>query len=294
MKVNRNQGVKWSYLAVNNKLDELKADIMRAVVKDIELNGREYHPNSWTAHALNFVRSTLKQQPEAYFNIFNEGGNSKLPFLSYSTLPGVNCPGAGACLSEGYCYSFKAWRYPAAYFRQLQNTILERQRPELIASELKRIINKKAYSGRRVDLRLYVDGDFPNLDIMRFWFNTLEALPRVAAYGYSKSIHLFIDYIKLYKVPGNYALNGSGGGLYDSRIKEIQNEAFYRGNFESYQLDSNKSATKLTRDEKQQIRKAYNEKIFICPGLCGNCTSAGHACGSLDKFKNIKIVTPIH
>ena len=54
-------------------------------------------------------------------------GNSKLPFLSWSTLPGVNCPGAGDCWLDGtgFCYSPKSWRYPAAFARQLQNTILE-------------------------------------------------------------------------------------------------------------------------------------------------------------------------
>ena len=48
-------------------------------------------------------------------------GNVKLPFLSFSTLPGVTCPGASSCLD--YCYSFKAWRQPAAFFRQVQNTL---------------------------------------------------------------------------------------------------------------------------------------------------------------------------
>ena len=49
-------------------------------------------------------------------------GNGKLPFLSFSTLPAVTCPGAGDCLV--YCYSYKAWRQPAAFFRQVQNTLL--------------------------------------------------------------------------------------------------------------------------------------------------------------------------
>lgn len=294
MKVNRQQAQKWSYLAANLKLDQLRNEIIKEVAASMAINGREYHSNSWTAHSLNFVRSVLSKDPKAYFNIFQEG-NSKLPFLSYSTLPGVNCPGAGACLSEGYCYSFKAWRYPAAYFRQLQNTILERTRPDLIKAELKRIISTPKFANRRVDLRLYVDGDFPNLDIMRFWFQTLEALPRVAAYGYSKSIHLFIDYVKLYRVPNNYALNGSGGGIYDNRINELKDQHFFRGNFEGYQLKSGlKGASKITKQDRAEIRAAYKEKIFICPGPCGTCTSAGHACGNLDQFKNIKIVTPLH
>jgi hypothetical protein len=42
------------------------------------------------------------------FSIFALGGNSKLPFVSFSTLPGVTCPGAGDCID--FCYSYRAWR----------------------------------------------------------------------------------------------------------------------------------------------------------------------------------------
>ena len=46
------------------------------------------------------------------FTVFARG-NSKLPFLAWSSLPGRGfCHGAGACLD--FCYSFKAHRYPAA------------------------------------------------------------------------------------------------------------------------------------------------------------------------------------
>lgn len=59
-------------------------------------------------------------------------GNNKLPFAAYSELPMATCPGAGACgvynLTNdgrlgGYCYSFKAWRYPQAFARQFLNTL---------------------------------------------------------------------------------------------------------------------------------------------------------------------------
>ena len=39
-------------------------------------------------------------------NIFVEG-NSKLPFWSFSTLPGADCPGAGECCAHGWrCQQF--------------------------------------------------------------------------------------------------------------------------------------------------------------------------------------------
>ena len=56
------------------------------------------------------------------YSIFVKG-NQKLPFWAFSDLPAITCPGAGECLK--WCYSFKAWRYPAAYFRQLQKKIMK-------------------------------------------------------------------------------------------------------------------------------------------------------------------------
>lgn len=294
MNINKKEALHYSFLAVND-CDQLKFEIMQKVTKSIAENGREYHPNSWTAHALNFIRCFQGDSFKPYFQIFSLDGNNKLPFLSFSTLPGVNCPGAGACLSEGFCYSFKAWRYPAAFFRQLQNTILERQFPGIIKKEFERVMDQPKFKNRRVDFRLYVDGDFPNLDIMHFWFSLLGKHSRVAAYGYSKSLHLFKEYLKLYKVPENYALNASGGGKFDELMRDLKKEDFYRGTFSSYQLtNGSKKAIDLTKEDKKEIRKSFKNKVFICPGPCGDCTSIGHACGNLDTFKNVDIITPIH
>ena len=63
----------------------------------------------------------LKDGEKLPFSVFTVG-NMKLPFLNFSTLPAVTCSGAGSCLN--WCYSFKAWRYPSAFFRQCQNTLL--------------------------------------------------------------------------------------------------------------------------------------------------------------------------
>lgn len=61
-------------------------------------------------------------------------GNGKLPFAAYSTAPMASCPGAGGCATnvnpsteklKGYCYSFKAWRYPDAFARQFRNLLAE-------------------------------------------------------------------------------------------------------------------------------------------------------------------------
>ena len=82
-------------------------------VKNIGMCTNEYYMIKF----LNWLKYGGKL-PQAVFTI----GNKKLPCLSFSTLPGVTCSGAGVCLD--YCYSFKAWRQPGAFFRQVQNTLL--------------------------------------------------------------------------------------------------------------------------------------------------------------------------
>ena len=57
---------------------------------------------------------------------------------------------------------------------------------------------------------------------------------------------------------------------------------FVRGNFTA------------VKGKISEIRNQFKKKIFICPGECGTCTSAGHACGNNTIFKNMEIVIPIH
>ena len=104
--------------------------------------GMRQQPNTWenSAYKLRqFIQWKVKTPP---FSIFAEKGNSKLgpSIVAFSSLPGFDCPGAGACLfydrgefAKGWCYSFKAWRYPLAFFRQLQNSWLLRNEREKVA-----------------------------------------------------------------------------------------------------------------------------------------------------------------
>jgi len=157
-------------------------------------------------------------------------GNSKLPYLAFSTLPGVTCPGAGECLTApgnkpsttrrmngGWCYSFKAWRYPAAFFRQLGNTLLLRSPKG--RDYIARCFASWAESDARIKggetVRLYVDGDIDSLETLRFWMDNCIRHPHVRAYGYSKSWHIFLQYQKLgYQWPTNYVLNLSAGSKF--------------------------------------------------------------------------------
>ena len=208
-------------------------------------------------------------------------GNSKLPFLSFSNLPVINCPGAGDCLN--YCYSLKAWRYPSAFFRQLQNTILMKDF-NIIEQELIKVINTNKFKDvKKIDFRLYVDGDFKNINDLKNWMNLLKNNARVNAYGYSKSLNIFKELIdQEFNFPANYVLNLSNGGKFDYLKPIIQAQRFTRGNFTAI------------RGTKETIRKQFKKKVFICPGLCGSCTKIGHACGNNDTFKDFEIVIPIH
>lgn len=206
------------------------------------------------------------------FTIFTKG-NSKLPFYSFSTLPAINCPGAGECLT--FCYSFKAWRYPAAYFRQLQNTILERYASDHI---LQSVLKLKHGS----TIRLYVDGDI-NPHNVEFWKDTFNNhAPDLNVYGYSKSLALIVEHAENW--PKNWLLNLSSGHNATPQIeREYSQLPFVRGSFRAIHatgknaIERNKNAAKLYRE------KTGEKRVFACPSKCGNCMANGkHACGNTD------------
>ena len=244
------------------------------------------------------------------FKLF-QPGNGKLPFLSWSTLPGFNCPGAGSCWIlkdnkfSGWCYSVKAWRYPAAYLRQLQNTVLE-QTPagrQIIKQELKKELQRPIYRGLdSIPLRLYVDGDFSSLELLRWWLDLAKEFKQLKIYGYSKSLHLFEELERSgYEWPTNYALNGSSGSKYEATAthRAAKELPIWRGDFSAVPVSAKTlkswKSGKLTRAAAQEIRSSYpDQKVFICPGLCGSCTSKGHACGDQERFNNTTIVIPQH
>lgn len=217
--------------------------------------------------------------------IIKADGNSKLPFYAFSSLPGVTCPGAGECLK--FCYSFRAWRYPDAFARQIQNAFLMRFYPDTIRSAFNAIPDG-------ADFRLYVDGDFSSVSDVSFWFSLLLSRPSIKAYGYSKSFAELLSYVGTY--PSNYALNVSSGHNHSvdtvSRIKALP---ITRGEFRAvsvgFKVKSNMHGTKAVNDA---LRIKSNERIFPCPGKCGSCTGKGHACGMLDSLKGRVIAIAIH
>jgi len=239
------------------------------------------------------------------FSIFIRTGNVKLPFVSFSTLPGFTCPGAGACLD--YCYSYRAWRYPAGFLRQLQNTILmqTRQGRNIIAHTFQAL--ETSWNGERycVTIRLYVDGDFASVGDFTFWMQLLETRQDdCEAYGYSKSWREILQGVQFLNAsPSNYVLNVSGGSLHGDDLREqILALPFTRQVFEAVEIDGEglvKGFAKYDSAEyHKRTREAYQSqtgtKGFSCPGKCGDCraSSGKHACGDL-QF-DIPIVIGIH
>jgi hypothetical protein len=233
------------------------------------------------------------------YTIFTKG-NIKLHFFSFSSIPGNGlCPGAGDCLQ--WCYSFKAWRFPAAYFRQLQNAIL-------IQAQSQHIIDAWHALPEGKTIRLYVDGDFDSLETMKFWFGLVSSRKDLIVYGYSKSWQLFLDYAKTGEFPTNYTLNLSSGSIYEripAMRRAMDTLPITRGDFVAVHpiTDIPKAPNRRTNAAKwaqwaAACKAAANQagysKAFVCPGKCYDCLPKGeHACGS-SKFKNIPIVIGIH
>ena len=228
------------------------------------------------------------REGKAPFTIFTKG-NSKLPFYSWSTLPEFTCPGAGECLK--FCYSFTAWRYPAAFCRQLQNTLLLRHDKRLIVEAW----NKLKIG---VTVRLYVDGDIDSINTLSFWSARLSQRADISAYGYSKSWEVFEQWHKQgLTIPSNYKLNLSSGSKYDADADMKQRMAQHaetRGEFVcvpitgKYVKGFKRFENKEYHNEiRQTARNLFGTKrVFSCPGNCGACLPiAGtdkfeHACGS--------------
>lgn len=220
-------------------------------------------------------------------------GNSKLPFVSFSVLPGVTCPGAGDCLE--YCYSYKAWRYPAAFCRQVQNTLLMQSGygRQLILDALDRSLatwKKRAKPNTKLDFRLYVDGDFASVQDVHFWFSTLRQRPDLAAYGYSKSFHELAGYAAAVgddSLPANYKLNISGGHRHSAgMVAAMEALPITRGHFIATPTGDHKA-----------YRAETGRKAFPCPGKCGECRTVKglnvHACGDA-RMANVDVIIAVH
>lgn len=226
---------------------------------------------------------------EPRFKVLAVDGNSKLPFVAFSSLPGVGfCPGAGSCLQ--FCYSFRSWRYPAAFARQAQNAVLMLVNRAAILAALDSVLPT---DGSQIDLRLYVDGDFKTVDEVGFWMDALRSRPQLRAYGYSKSWQQLLDYSGEW--PTNYLLNLSSGSMHGAGTEAaVRQLPIVRGRFIAVSMGRKVTAADHgNRDHQAALRAAHGSKAFTCPGKCGSCTAKGHACGS-PRFRGVDVIIAVH
>lgn len=249
----------------------------------------DFYGPGWQSNLNKLANVFAAKTPQ--FSIFALGGNSKLPFVSFSTIPGVTCPGAGDCID--FCYSYRAWRFPAAFARMIQNAYLMRFAPDQIALAFAAIAAKRPGG---FDFRLYIDGDFANGADVAFWMGLLAQTPNARAYGYSKSFHALLGFDVVGVWPSNYQLNISGGHNSPGAVVDaVKNLPITRGEFIAVSIGRKvKSTDHGSPSVNAAIRAKFpGVKIFPCPGACGSCTGAGHACG-MPQMKNRVIAIAMH
>jgi len=288
----RSQALRMARVASKGTMDEIIATL-RTTLEALPAEGPGF---TWRREGAKVLAFLLGERDRPAFRLFIAKGNKKLPFYTWSTSPVYTCPGKGPCAS--WCYSLTAWRNAAPFWRQVQNTIVLRFMPELVADTFLDL-------PQGITLRLYVDGDFADEATVRFWFKLLRLRPDVQAYGYSKSW----DELAAAKdaVPANYILNVSSGG----RERSVSREAVLglpmaRGLFVAVQVPARFMAMKAARYEdpeyheavRQAARALGHQKVFSCTGLCGTCVKGRdgqwtHACGDM-RFKDVVIANGIH
>jgi len=284
----KEQGLEIGYAAASADLAQVKA-LLSALIADDDTTRR----GTW-AYFANKTLAYLNNKAPSPFQIWNLKGNIKLPFAAFSALPQVSCPGAGDCLN--YCYSFKSWRYPAPYFRQLINTLLM-----ATAAGRQVISTATAKLPENIAIRLYVDGDFADVEQVAFWMDELRKRPDLAVYGYSKSWNELLWYNALLKPgqtwPSNYLLNLSNGGNAEHLRDDVARLPIARGDFLTVGIDKRLAGKYDDKAYKSAVRAAAKsagiDRPFICPGKCGACTKSGHFCGRSDT-SGVSVVIGVH
>ena len=276
------QGLEIGRAAARTDIAQMKT-LLTALIADDDVNRR----GTW-AYFANKTLAYLNNEAPSPFAIWNLKGNIKLSFAAFSALPQVTCAGAGPCLD--YCYSFKSWRYPTAYFRQLINTLL-------MTTEYGRTVISSATSKlpRDISIRLYVDGDFASVAQVAFWMDEIRKRPDLAVYGYSKSWRELLAYDGVW--PSNYLLNLSNGGNAEHLRDDVAKLPIVRGDFIAVDIDSKLAGKYAEKAYKAAVRasakKAGIDRPFICPGKCGACTKSGHFCGRNDT-SGVSVVIGVH
>jgi hypothetical protein len=223
---------------------------------------------------------------------FAANGNKKLPFLSWSSMPLLDCGGAGEC--KNFCYSLKGWRNVHPFFRQLRNSLLQRFRFDLVQEELDRVLQTKQFKSQSsIDFRLFVDGDFDSVETVDKWMTLLRNKPILKTYGYSKSWEELASFTGEW--PTNYRLNLSNGSRFHESsgiARRVLALPITRGWFKAIGSKGGVeyNTTEYRKKAREYAKEAGLKRVFVCSGLCGDCTPQGHFCGS-DNKADVVILT---
>lgn len=144
-------------------------------------------------------------------------GNTKLKkdgIVSFNLIPITHCPSAGAC--KPYCYATVGQQ-------AFRNGVLRRARAYIATMQwdfVSRMIDEVKAAVRRgaQAIRVHDSGDFYSLDYMLAWLEIARQLPAVRFYAYTKMIVFVKRLYKAGKVPPNFRLIQSLGGVSDNQI----------------------------------------------------------------------------
>ena len=276
------QGIKLGYAAASADIEQMRA-LLSALIGDDDVKRR----GTWSYYA-NKTLLYLDNKAPMSGAIWQLKGNNKLPFAFFSAMPDVTCSGAGPCLN--WCYSFKSWRYATAYFRQLINTLLM-----ATAAGRQVIATATAKLPENIAIRLYVDGDFADVEQVGFWMDEIRKRPDLAVYGYSKSWKELLAYDGNW--PTNYLLNLSNGGNAEHLRADVARLPIARGDFLTVDIDKRLAGKYDDKAYKAAVRAAAKsagiDRPFVCPGKCGACTTSGHFCGRSDT-SGVAVVIGVH
>lgn len=155
-------------------------------------------------------------------------GNSKLKkdgIVSFNLIPVTHCPSAGAC--KAYCYATVGQQ-------AFRNGVLRRARAYIATMQwdfVPRMIDEVRAAVRRgaKAVRVHDSGDFYSLDYMLKWMEIAAQCPEVRFYAYTKMVVLVKRLYKAGRVPPNFQLIQSLGGVSDSQIdKSLPHSRIFR------------------------------------------------------------------
>jgi hypothetical protein len=115
------------------------------------------------------------------------------------------------------------------------------------------------HQGKKLTIRIHDSGDFYNLEYFLKWEAIMRRFPQVKFYAYTKMVDMFKK-LKLHnKIPENFTLIYSFGGLQDDLINKVDDRHSFV--FESLKQLRAEKYTDTSKDDLKAIGK--NNKIGL-------------------------------